>query len=106
MFTLAEISAKSIGWKLVVKKMGLNGGMINLAGKESGMSLTNRECFECAEGEHQNYDANVRLFKIYDPDTNKVIRSCFLCGQHQTTRLEDGYKLYDCWSQCFIEDFI
>jgi hypothetical protein len=50
-----------------------------------------RKCFECRNGEHDNYDDYVSLCIIKDPDTQKLYRRGYLCGQHQAMYDDDGY---------------
>jgi len=53
-----------------------------------------KQCFECRDGEHDNYDDNVELVTIKDPDTKKIVKRGYLCGEHQTMYLDDGYELF------------
>jgi hypothetical protein len=48
-------------------------------------------CFECALGEHDNYDDDVRLVGIRDPDTGRLYRRARMCREHREMYAQDGY---------------
>lgn len=51
-------------------------------------------CCDCRNGEHSNYDNDVQLVVIKDPDTNKIIRRGYMCERHRIAYSDDGYILY------------
>ena len=56
--------------------------------------MTERECAECRDGEHGNYDDDVKLVVIKNPDTNKIYRRSYMCNQHRQMYEDDGYDLF------------
>ena len=48
-------------------------------------------CKECRDGEHENYDDDVRLVMVRDPNTRGKVMRAFLCGEHRDAREDDGY---------------
>ena len=55
--------------------------------------MKERQCCECRDGEHENLAEKVALFLVRDPDTKKIVRRGYLCEEHVTTNLEDGYEV-------------
>lgn len=51
------------------------------------------QCSECRDGEHEDYDDNVRLVTVTDPDTGKQLKRAKLCGEHQEMHASDGYDV-------------
>ena len=52
-----------------------------------------RQCADCRNGEHANYDEDVRLTVARDPDTGKIGKRAYLCSEHRAAYLDDGYAL-------------
>ena len=52
-------------------------------------------CAECRDGEHDNLTNDVRLVLVRDPDTKRIVRRAWLCSDHISTNLEDGYEVID-----------
>lgn len=52
-----------------------------------------RICKDCQNGEHDNYDENIKLVYVRDPDTKKIIRRCYMCETHQEMYCQDGYEV-------------
>lgn len=52
-----------------------------------------KRCIECRAGCHDNYDDNVLLCKIVDPDTRKMYKRGYLCSEHRTAFADDGYEV-------------
>lgn len=50
-----------------------------------------RQCFECRNGEHSNYDEDVRLTTIRDG--KKIAMRGYVCLSHRTAFEDDGYSL-------------
>lgn len=53
-----------------------------------------RRCCDCRDGEHENYDDDLVLTTIKDPDTGKLVKRGYLCGSHRQIYDDDGYLLY------------
>lgn len=51
-----------------------------------------KTCHECRNGEHDNYDDDVRLTVVRDPDTGQVKRAN-LCEHHRVAAADDGYLI-------------
>lgn len=54
---------------------------------------TQRRCAECRDGDHENYDDDVQLTLVRDPDTKKIVLRAYLCGDHRAARRYDGYMV-------------
>ena len=54
-----------------------------------------KRCADCRSGEHENYDDDVMLVVVRDPDTKKLVRRSYMCGEHRGAYLDDGYELLD-----------
>ena len=52
-----------------------------------------KTCCDCRDGEHENYDDDVRLTVVRDPDTGKLVKSAYLCGEHRSAYADDGYDV-------------
>lgn len=48
-------------------------------------------CFECWNGEHEDYDDNIKFVVVYDPDSNKMYQKGYICQSHIEKYLQDGY---------------
>ena len=59
----------------------------------NGNEYTPGKCFECRKGEHEDFDNQIAMCRITDPDTGKQITRGNLCGEHQHMYLADGYAL-------------
>lgn len=53
---------------------------------------TGKRCAECRNGEHDNYNDNVRLVVVKNPDGGRV-RRLLMCEDHVTACLDDGYEV-------------
>lgn len=53
--------------------------------------LPRRACADCQDGEHENYDNNIGLVIVRDPDTRHIIRRAYMCEEHREMYLDDGY---------------
>ena len=51
------------------------------------------QCSECRDGEHEDYDDDVRLVTVTDPETGKRIKRAKLCSQHREALADDGYDV-------------
>jgi hypothetical protein len=59
-----------------------------------GMTATRkRECCECRDGEHETLSDDVRLYVVREPSTGRMIRRGYLCAEHVSTNLDDGYTV-------------
>jgi hypothetical protein len=52
-----------------------------------------KRCSDCRNGEHSNYDDNVKLVIIRDPDSKKIIKRAYLCEEHRNMYNDDGYEI-------------
>jgi hypothetical protein len=50
-------------------------------------------CCECRNGDHENYDDDVRRTLVREPDHLKVVLNAYLCGEHRTAAADDGFVL-------------
>lgn len=50
-------------------------------------------CCDCRNGEHENYDNNVKLVVVRDPETGHIIKRGNLCATHREMYETDGYKV-------------
>ena len=50
-------------------------------------------CGDCQNGEHENYDDDVRLTLVIDPKTGMNVRQCYLCSVHREIYSSNGYAL-------------
>ncbi len=58
------------------------------------MTENQRQCADCRAGEHENYDDDIMLTVIKDPDNGKLVKRAFLCWEHREAYAWDGYTLY------------
>ena len=52
-----------------------------------------KQCHECKLGEHEDYDDDVKLVTVTDPDTGKRLKRAKLCGEHREMFASDGYDV-------------
>lgn len=52
-----------------------------------------KRCFECRSGDHPNYDDDVEMVTIIDPETKKVYKRGYPCSEHYAMYADDGYIL-------------
>jgi hypothetical protein len=56
-----------------------------------------RRCADCRDGEHDNYDDDVRLVVVRNPDTNRLVKRAYMCKEHRTMYGDevsgDGYDV-------------
>ena len=55
--------------------------------------MTTKRCADCRDGDHDNYDDNVALVFVRDPETKKMIKRANLCGEHRQMYADDGYEI-------------
>ena len=51
------------------------------------------ECCDCRDGEHEDYDDNVVLVIVSDPETGRIVKKAKLCEEHRITYTDDGYRV-------------
>lgn len=56
-------------------------------------AATKRQCADCRDGEHENYDDLVKLTVVRDSDTNKLVKRSYMCGEHREMYAQDGYTV-------------
>jgi hypothetical protein len=52
-----------------------------------------KQCADCRDGEHDNYDDDVHLVFVRDPDTQKMVKRVYMCEQHRDMYESDGYEV-------------
>ncbi len=53
-------------------------------------------CTECRNGEHEDYDDDIRVVVVIDPETGKGKgKKIRLCREHRTAMRDDGYSVED-----------
>jgi len=52
-----------------------------------------RRCKDCQNGEHDNYEEDIKLVYVRDLETKKIIRHCYMCREHRTMYADDGYEV-------------
>lgn len=52
-----------------------------------------KQCKKCWEGEHENYDEDIRLTAVFEPDTGRQVARCNMCGEHRAAYHFDGYEV-------------
>jgi len=55
--------------------------------------MTVKQCADCRNGEHENYDDDVRLVYLRDRETNKIVKRAFMCNEHRVMYDQDGYEV-------------
>ena len=55
--------------------------------------IPERTCCDCRNGEHVNFDDDVRLTVVRDTDANRIVKRGYLCSEHRTAYEMDGYVL-------------
>ena len=52
-----------------------------------------KRCADCRDGEHENYDDDVMLVVVRDPETKNTVKRANLCNEHRGAYLDDGYEV-------------
>lgn len=52
-----------------------------------------RRCCDCRDGEHDNYDDDVKLTIVREPDEKGFLKRGYLCENHRVMYEDDGYLL-------------
>ena len=55
--------------------------------------LNTRRCCDCRDGEHDNYDEDVRMTVVRDPDNGQLAKRGYLCEGHRTMYADDSYDV-------------
>lgn len=50
-------------------------------------------CKECRDGEHEDYDFEIKLCTVRDPDGLNPTRRMKLCSEHRSVFEMDGYEV-------------
>ena len=50
-------------------------------------------CLECFNGEHDNYDEDIILASVINPDDGKYWGRGYLCLEHRQALKDDGYRV-------------
>lgn len=64
----------------------------NILGRR-GNKETEMRCADCRDGEHENYDENIELVALRNPETKKFVKRAWLCKEHRKMYDEDGYEI-------------
>lgn len=56
--------------------------------------MKNKQCAECRDGEHDNYDEKVILVTVRDTD-GKLFRRANMCESHREAYADDGYNVQE-----------
>ena len=54
--------------------------------------MSNR-CKDCMDGEHDDYDNDIKYVDIVDPKSNLKLKRALLCSEHRQMYENDGYVL-------------
>jgi hypothetical protein len=54
-----------------------------------------KTCHDCHDGEHENYDNDVVLVSVINPDTMITFKRSLMCYEHRSAYCYDGYILKD-----------
>lgn len=57
------------------------------------MTTKTNQCCDCRNGDHENYDNDIILVVIKDPETGKLVKRGRLCGEHRAMYRTDGYSV-------------
>lgn len=52
-----------------------------------------KQCADCRDGEHKNYDDNVLLVIIRDGENLKFVKRSCTCEHHRQAYFDDGYTI-------------
>lgn len=52
-----------------------------------------KQCCDCRDGEHDNYDNNVKMIVVRDPETKNLIKRGYVCDEHEQMYCDDGYEI-------------
>ena len=55
--------------------------------------VTQKQCADCRDGEHDNYTDDVWLVFVRDQKTKKVVKRSWMCSEHVSCYLDDGYEV-------------
>lgn len=58
--------------------------------------IRGKTCCDCRDGEHENYDNDIILVFIQDPDTGKMIKRGYVCQEHRIMYRDNGYRVKPC----------
>jgi len=53
-----------------------------------------KHCAECRNAEHTNFDEDVRLTIVRNPDTNRIYRRAYMCNEHREMYHMDDFDVY------------
>lgn len=55
------------------------------------MKKKKKRCSDCRDGEHDNLDEDVKLVIVREPETGRMVKRAYLCGEHREMYSSDGY---------------
>jgi hypothetical protein len=50
-----------------------------------------KECAECRDGDVIYTESDVELVYVKNPDNGKLVKRAYMCEEHQSMYLDDGY---------------
>jgi hypothetical protein len=50
-----------------------------------------KQCADCRDGEHENYDDDVKLVMVKEPDERQFLKRAYMCNEHREMYVSDGY---------------
>jgi hypothetical protein len=53
-----------------------------------------KRCADCRLGEHENYDDDIQLVVVRDPEAGRILKRANLCEEHREMYHSDGYRIY------------
>ena len=57
------------------------------------MATETNNCYGCRAGANPDYDTDVRLVTVTDPDTGKRLYRAKFCSEHREMYASDGYDV-------------
>ncbi len=54
---------------------------------------TQKQCTDCRDGEHDNYDNNVKLVTVREIGQGSFLKRGYICKSHRNMYTEDGYTV-------------
>ncbi len=52
-----------------------------------------KRCNDCRDGDHENYDEDIQLAIITEPENGRLVKRALLCGEHREAYADDGYDV-------------
>jgi len=52
-----------------------------------------KQCADCRDGEHDNYDDDVKLVMVKETDERQFLKRAYMCKAHRNMYEDDGYEV-------------